>query len=45
MLLDSPHVGVDLHPDVRGRVLFRLTRESKDISNHWEGPFREVVGT
>jgi nitroreductase len=91
MLLDSPHVGLDLHPDVRAgvltrrtfrtfehrpvaaavrasvleaarwalvaedadmlrlvaiddaelkRVLFRLTRESKDISNHWEGLFK-----
>jgi nitroreductase len=91
MLLHSPHVGVDLHPDVRAgiltrrtfrtfehrpaaaavrasildaarfalaaedsdmlrfiaiddgelkRALFRLTRESKDISNHWEGLFK-----
>jgi len=91
VLLDSPHVGVDLHPDVRTglltrrtfrtfehrpvpaavrasvleaarfalaaedadmlrfiaiddaelkRALFRLTRESKDISNHWEGLFK-----
>ena len=91
MLLDSPHVGIDLHPDVRAgvltrrtfrtfehrpvaaavrrsvleaarwalapgdagavrfivlddgdlkRALFRLTRESKDISNHWEGLFK-----
>src|SRR5262249_39399776 len=91
VLLDSPHVGVDLHPDVRAgllprrtfrtfehrpvpatvrasvleaarfalaaedagvlrfiaiddselkRALFRLTRESKDISNHWEGLFK-----
>ena len=90
-ILDSPHVGVDLHPDVRAgvltrrtfrtfehrpvpaavrasvleaarfalaagesdvvrfiaiddgelkRALFRLTRESKDISNHWEGLFK-----
>ncbi len=91
MLLESPHVSVDLHPDVRAglltrrtfrtfehrpvpaairktvletarwalaaedtdvvrfialddpelkRTLFRLTRESKDISNHWEGLFK-----
>jgi nitroreductase len=90
-LLDSPHVGVDVHPDVRRAILtrrtfrtferrpveaaarrrvleaarwawsppgagpphfivlddpalkkalHRLTRESKDISNHWEGLFR-----
>jgi nitroreductase len=91
MLLESPHVSLEPHPDVRAgiltrrtfrtfehrpvpaavrrsvleagrcaltadegdavrflvlddfelkRALFRLTRESKDISNHWEGLFK-----
>ena len=91
MLLESPHVSLDPHPDVRAglltrrtfrtfehrpvpaavrrsvletvrwalaapgsdfvrvivlddfelkRALFKLTRESKDISNHWEGLFK-----